>query len=1075
MTTLKYKLDGLDCEHCAARLEKKLAALEGIEEAQVLYPDCICILKTAKEEAEIEPAILHLIKEEEPEIVPEELHEHHHEHCDCHEHHEHEHHHDEHEEAIYYFEVKGVDCAGCAKKLEEKIATVEGLEDVSFNYDESLLQYTCAHELGKEMAEKVTARIAAEEPEATVTAKGHAHVHHDHDHCDCHEHHEHDHHHDEHEEAIYYFEVKGVDCAGCAKKLEEKIAAIEGLEDVSFNYDKSLLKYTCAHDLGKEMAEKVTALIAAEEPEAAVTAKGHAHVHRAHDHCDCHEHHEHEHHEHHHEKHHFVTERTKRFSITGIDCADCAAKLERHLEKIAGIENVSISFMNSTLMYDCDAEDNERIEQEIRKITAREEPEAIIAPLSAGRNYQFRIHNIDCADCADKLARKAGKISGVISADADFIHEILNVACEPKDLPAVKEAVIAMVQKEEPEVEVSLLEKKAAAEKQEEEEDDRVMVIRLIAGAVLFLASLFVSGGLQMGLSVAAWLVLGYDVLIKAVRGIGRGQVFDEHFLMAVATIAAIYLKDYREAAGVMLFYQIGEYFQDMAVRRSRRSIGELMDIRSEYAMVLRNGEFQKVDPEEVSVGETIRVVAGEKIPLDGVIVEGASSLNTASLTGESRLRDVDVNDEAISGALNMNGTLLIRVSRPYSESTVAKILELVENAESRKSSQEKFITKFSRYYTPLVVFAAIITATVVAMVSGDLNEGIYRACTFLVISCPCALVISIPLSFFAGIGGLSGQGVLIKGANLIEDLSGITHVIMDKTGTLTSGSFAVSEILDTEDPKAVLKDAAYAEHISNHPLALGILAACEEEIDETLIRDAEEIAGRGLKVTVSGETILAGNEKLMQDHQIDCPSHSTAGTVVYVARNNQYEGCLVLRDQLKETAKTAVRKLQENGRGCYIVSGDSKAIVEETNAELGCRKAYGECLPQDKVKIVEELKSEGKTAFVGDGVNDAPVLAAADIGMAMGALGSDAAIEAADVVIMDDNPEKIALAIDGAGRILKVARQNIYGAISIKILTLILGAFGIANMWMAIFADTGVAMLCVLNAMRLLYIGRRA
>ena len=975
MTTLKYKLEGLDCEHCAARLERKLAALEGIEEAQVLYPDCICVLKTDKEESEIEPAILQLIKEEEPEIVPEELHEHHHDHdhCDCHEHHEHEHH-------------------------------------------------------------------------------------------------DHEHHHDEHEEAVYYFEVKGVDCAGCAKKLEEKIAALEGLEDVSFNYDESLLQYTCAHELGKDMAEKVTALIAAEEPEATVTAKGHAHVHHDHDHCDCHEHHEHDHHE-----HHTVTDRTKRFSITGIDCADCAAKLEGHLGKITGIENVSISFMNSTLMYECDEKDSERIEQEIRTITAKEEPDAIIAPLSAGRNYQFRIHNIDCADCANKLARKAEKITGVISADADFMHEILNIACEPKDLPAVKEAVTAMVREEEPEVEVSLLEKKAAADQQEEEESDKVMVIRLIAGAVLFVASLFASGGLQTGLSVASWLILGYDVLLKAVRGIGRGQVFDEHFLMAVATIAAIYLKDYREAAGVMLFYQIGEYFQDLAVRRSRRSIGELMDIRSEYAMVLRNGEFQKVDPDEVSAGETIRVVAGEKIPLDGVIIEGASSLNTASLTGESRLRDVDVNDEAISGALNMNGTLLIRVSKPYSESTVAKILELVENAESRKSSQEKFITKFSRYYTPLVVFAAIITAVIVAVVSGDVNEGIYRACTFLVISCPCALVISIPLSFFAGIGGLSSQGVLIKGANLIEDLANITHVIMDKTGTLTSGSFAVSEILDTDDPKAVLKDAAYAEHISNHPLALGILSACEEEIDETLIRDAEEIAGRGLKVTVNGETILAGNEKLMQDHQIECPSHSASGTVVYVARNNQYEGCIILRDQLKETARSAVDKLQANGRGCYIVSGDSKAIVDETSAVLGCRKAYGECLPQDKVEIVEELKKEGKTAFVGDGVNDAPVLAAADIGMAMGALGADAAIEAADVVIMDDNPEKIVLAIDGAARILKVAKQNIYGAISIKILTLILGAFGIANMWMAIFADTGVAILCVLNAMRLLYIGRKA
>lgn len=952
MNVLKYTLEGLDCEHCAAALQRRLSALEGVEEAEVLYPQCTCMIKTEKDEAEIADQILALIHEEEPDVTVHEIHD------------------------------------------EEQ------------------------------------------------------------------------HHHHDEEKAVYLFTVKGVDCEHCAARLRDRIAAIEGIADVSFDYDDSLLKYTCDHDEGSQMAEAVMAVIRETEPEAEVTARGHEHLHQE-EHC----HHEHDHaHRHEHEEaHHAVTAKTRRFSITGIDCADCAAKLEGRLAGIEGIENVSISFMNSTLMYDCREEDRERVEAEVRKITAREEPEAVISALQKGSSLQLKIHKIDCADCAAKLARRAEKIPGVIAADADFMHEILNVSYTSAEKDALVDALKEMIREEEPEVEVSLIEKTSSSSlEDDDEEDDRVMLVRLLIGGALFVISLFVSGTLQTVIPIIAWLILGYDVLLKAVRGIGRGQVFDEHFLMAVATIAALYLKDYREAAGVMLFYQIGEYFQDRAVRSSRKSIAGLMDIRSEYAMVLRDGEFCRVDPADVMIGETIRVVAGEKIPLDGIVAEGSSSLDTASLTGESKLRDVDVNDEVISGVLNMNGTLLIRVTKLYADSTVARILELVENADSRKSTQEKFITKFSRWYTPAVVLAAIVTAAVVAVLTGNVNEGIYRACTFLVISCPCALVISIPLSFFAGIGGLSGEGILVKGANLIDDLAHIRQVIMDKTGTLTSGSFAVSEIRDAEDEAAVLKDAAYAEHISNHPLALGIRSAWKEDIDETLIRDAEEIAGRGLKVRVNDDVIMAGNAKMMQENGIACPAYEDAGTLVYVAKNGRYEGCLILRDQLKDNAAEAVSSLQNVGVSCCVVSGDSRQIVAETASLLNCR-GYGECLPQDKVRIVEELKKEGKTAFVGDGVNDAPVLAAADIGMAMGALGSDAAIEAADVVLMDDDPGKIAVAISNAERILKVAGQNIYGAISIKILTLILGAFGIANMWMAIFADTGVAMLCVLNAMRLL------
>ena len=441
----------------------------------------------------------------------------------------------------------------------------------------------------------------------------------------------------------------------------------------------------------------------------------------------------------------------------------------------------------------------------------------------------------------------------------------------------------------------------------------------------------------------------------------------------------------------------------------------------------------------------------------------------SSSLTGESKLTDVDPGDEAISGAVNETGVLEIRVTKEYGDSTVARILELVENSDSSKASQEKFITKFSRWYTPLVVFSALITAAVVAVVTGDINEGIRRACTFLVISCPCALVISIPLSFFAGIGGLSGKGILVKGANVIETLANVRNVVMDKTGTLTTGVFSVEEIIGTDTPENALRDAAYAEHFSNHPLAESIRNAYQGEVHDDEITEVKEIAGRGLSVRVNNAEILAGNYKLMKENGIACDEEPVSGTLVYVARNAVYEGCLVLRDQVKDNAKAAVDALHKASCRCIIVSGDQQDIVAETGRRIGADEAFGQCLPADKVEHVKKIRENGITAFVGDGVNDAPVLAAADAGFAMGVLGSDAAIEAADVVIMDDSLNRIPLTVKAASRILKVANQNIYGAIGVKLITLVLGAFGIASMWMAIFADTGVAMLCVMNSMRLL------
>lgn len=688
--------------------------------------------------------------------------------------------------------------------------------------------------------------------------------------------------------------------------------------------------------------------------------------------------------------------------------------------------------------------------------------------------YKYKIEGIDCATCADSLAEKANKIDGVQHTEADFMHQTLSFDCEPKDKEKIASEMRIMIAKEEPDVvfvETETIKKKEEAE---EEKEGRYMLIRLGIGTILFLTSLLLQGVPQIVVALLSYFIFGYDVIWKAICNMGKGQLFDEHFLMSIATLAAIYLQDWKEAAGVMLFYQIGEYFQDKAVERSRKSIGELMDIRADFAMVQENGTYVKKAPEEVKVNDIIRVKPGEKVPLDGIVVTGASSLDTASLTGESKPRDVDVNDEVISGSINQTGVLEIQVTKEYNESTVAKILNLVENSDTHKAPQEKFISKFAKYYTPIVVFAAIAVMLGAGWIYHDFNIGIERACTFLVISCPCALVISIPLSFFAGIGGLSSRGVLVKGADVIDALAKVEQVIMDKTGTLTSGTFAVEEVLHAKNSKQVIVDAAAAEYFSNHPIAQGIKQAAQQNIEEKEITDVKEIPGRGLQIKLRGEEILAGNYKLMHENHIICEEETTDGTLVYVAKNGVYEGCLVLRDQLKQDSLQAIQELQADGRKCIIVSGDNQTVTDAIGKKLHVDQAIGGCLPEDKVRTVQDIMKNGRSAFVGDGVNDAPVIHTADVGFAMGGLGSDAAIEAADVVLMDDAPSKISLAITSSKRILRIANENIYGAIMIKVITLILGALGIANMWWAIFADTGVAMVCVLNSMRLLFIARK-
>lgn len=611
------------------------------------------------------------------------------------------------------------------------------------------------------------------------------------------------------------------------------------------------------------------------------------------------------------------------------------------------------------------------------------------------------------------------------------------------------------------------------------------MLIRIIIAAVLIVvfSLLPAEGYLRFVLFMIPYLVIGYDILKKAFKGILNKQVFDENFLMAVATVGAILLGDYSEGVAVMLFYQIGELFQSYAVGKSRRNISELMDIRPDYANIEKDGTLEQVDPDEVEIGTIIVVQPGEKVPIDGVITEGTSTLNTSALTGESLPRDAKAGDEVISGCINMTGLLKIRTTKEFGESTVSKILELVENSSSRKSKSENFISKFAKYYTPAVCYGALALAfipPIVLLIMGKpavWGDWIYRALTFLVISCPCALVISIPLSFFAGIGGASNQGILVKGSNYLETLAQTKYVVFDKTGTMTQGVFEVSGIHHNKMPdEKLLEYAALAECSSSHPISKSLQKAYGKPIDRNRVTDIEEISGNGVIAKVDGISVAAGNTKLMNRLGIAYQDCHHVGTVVHMAIDGKYAGHILISDIIKPHAKEAIAELKKAGISkTVMLTGDSKRVADQVAEELGIQEVYSELLPADKVSRVEELlnqKSEkAKLAFVGDGINDAPVLSRADIGIAMGALGSDAAIEAADIVLMDDDPLKISKAIKIARKCIRIVYENIYFAIGIKILCLILGALGIANMWVAIFADVGVMILAVLNAIRTLFV----
>ena len=820
----------------------------------------------------------------------------------------------------------------------------------------------------------------------------------------------------------------------------------------------------------------------------------HEHEHHHHEHdeeeCDCgcghhHHHDEDEEHEHHHHEHSAGAHSVKRvYTLQNVGCAHCAAKMEQRISELEGVEDCVLVFETKQLRVT--GENPDALLPEIREICSSIESEAkVIAPKPKhyGKDGQrvYTLENLGCAHCAAKMQHQISQLDGI--DDCVLVYETKQLRVKGDNPDALLPEIRKICSNIESDV-------KVIAPEEEKEEDNSHPLAEMLIGAALFVAGLLIpTMAVKLVLLIAAYLLLGRHVLLTAVKNIGRGQVFDENFLMAVATVGAIAVAlyengDYTEAIAVMLFYQIGELFQSYAVGKSRQNISELMDIRPDYANIEVDGKLTQVDPDEVAIGSVIVVQPGEKVPIDGVIVEGSSTLNTSALTGESVPRDAKCGDEIISGCINMSGVLKIKTTKEFGESTVSKILDLVENSSSKKSKSENFISKFAKYYTPAVCYSALALAILPPLVrilfmsaAPQWGIWIYRALTFLVISCPCALVISIPLSFFAGIGGASREGVLVKGSNYLETLSQTRYVVFDKTGTMTEGVFEVAGVYDnTLDRKKVLEYAALAESSSSHPISRSLQKAYGKEIDRTRVTDVEEISGHGITAKVDGVSVAAGNYKLMKKLGLSYSETDKVGTIVHIAIDGSYEGYILISDKIKPTSAAAIKALKKAGiKGTIMLTGDSRTVADSVAAELGIDEVYSELLPGDKVAKVEELLarkgSKEKLAFVGDGINDAPVLSRADIGIAMGAMGSDAAIEAADIVLMDDDPLKIAKAIKISRKCLRIVYENTYFAIGIKLICLVLGAVGIANMWLAIFADVGVMVIAVLNAIRALFV----
>lgn len=769
------------------------------------------------------------------------------------------------------------------------------------------------------------------------------------------------------------------------------------------------------------------------------------------------------------------------YSVKNLHCGGCAAKIENAVSSLPYVENASLNFMKKTLLIEL-KEIKENLLEELNKLADNLEPGTIIEETLTKKNIKvtYNVENLHCGGCASKVENAINELPNVLEATLNFMKKTLVVEFTGERDKFLKEIKI-LADKIEPgttilEIEEDTTEEYIEPEKVVGSDKGRSYKEEVRVAAALFLFFLGTFGiedtGLKIAVLVVAYIISGGNVVLKSFKNIARGNVFDENFLMTIATFGAFFIGEYSEAVAVMIFYQVGEYFQGRAVNNSRKSIEGLMDIRPDFANIKISNELKKVKPESVKVGSIIVVKPGEKIPLDGVVIKGNAALDTSALTGESLPLDVKSGDAVLSGSINRDGVIEIEVDKDFYHSTVNKILELVENASNKKADTEKFITKFAKYYTPAVVVVATLTAVIPPLFVGDFNTWLYRALIFLVISCPCALVVSIPLGFFSGIGAASKKGILIKGGNHLEALYKVGAVVFDKTGTITKGNFKVTEVFtNVMSEDELIYISAHGEAYSNHPIAKSIVESYGKEIQMEKVKDYKEIEGHGVSLVLDGKKILLGNYKLMESNNIECPEVDKIGTIVYVAVENKFEGYIVISDELKADSKKAISSIKKMGIKTYMLTGDNKSVAADIADKVGIDKAYGGLLPDQKVNIFEKIQDEvdGNVIFVGDGINDAPVLARADVGMAMGGIGSDAAIEAADVVIMTDELTKIVDGIGVARVTRKIVTQNIILVLVIKLVVMGLGVMGEATMWEAIFADVGVAILTIFNSIRIL------
>ena len=932
------------------------------------------------------------------------------------------------------FILKGLDCPNCSAKIEKEVGALPGVESSVVNLMQQTLTVQSEKSADATLAEQVETIVHSHEPDVEVSEKTEPAV-----------------------TKVYL--LKGLDCPNCSAKIEKEVGELDGVTSSTVNLMNQTLTVQAGTSVAASLLDTVTTIVHSHEPDVEVSEKTEPAV-------------------------------TKVYLLKGLDCPNCSAKIEKEVGELDGVTSSTVNLMNQTLTVQAGTSVAASLLDTVTTIVHSHEPDVEVSEKTEPAVTKvYLLKGLDCPNCSAKIEKEVGELDGVTSSTVNLMNQTLTVQAGTSVAASLLDTVTTIVHSHEPDVEVSEKQLEATAPVKKDEkaavynDEDKKRTIRLAVGAVVYAIgmALTVFAKLptlaELAFLIVAYVILGWDVVWQAVKNITRGQVFDEHFLMSVSTIGAFAIGEYPEAVAVMLFYQVGEFFQSLAVKRSRKSISDLMDICPDSATVKRNGVLQVVSPESVAVGEIIVVKPGEKIPLDGIVVDGESMLDTKALTGESVPRSIRKGDEALSGCINQSGLLTLKVTKSFGESTVSKITDLVENASARKAPTENFITTFARYYTPVVVGMAAVLAIIPPLVlGGGWSEWLRRGFVFLIVSCPCALVISIPLTFFGGIGAASKRGVLVKGSNYLEALNKVSVVVFDKTGTLTKGVFEVANIIPAAgyQKEQVLEYAAQAESYSNHPIAKSILATYGKPIDQKQFSDFEEISGHGISVMVQGKKVLAGNSKLMESEKIAYAACDAAGTKFYVAADGSYVGCILIADEVKPDSKCAIAELKKIGvEKTVMLTGDDERIGKSVADELGLDAYYAQLLPDQKVEKLEMLdkqKRQGsKLAFVGDGINDAPVLARADVGIAMGGLGSDAAIEAADVVLMTDEPSKLVEAIDVAKATKRIVMQNIVIALGIKSVFLVLGALGMAGMWEAVFGDVGVTIIAVLNAMRIL------